>query len=378
MPPPRPRIGLILTSLLLLTTIATACGGGSGSDRALKVGIIAPLSGALAEDGSAYEQAARAALKEGEKSLGRPIDVMTYDEASKTREAINGTRRLIQRDEVDALLSGSTSGNFLASRQLIDRAEVPVLTIATATTVVEDNAGWTFRVSQPLSARNADNARFAVEQVKARSAAFLQTNDESQRAFAASVREKLRSAGVDVLSEQYFQYGDTDFSPYLVKLRSRQPDVVFLGCEVTQCATILNQAHAAGIDADFVLPTAAASDEFLHDFGRVSQGAYVQTIYAPGAVPTTQRFEQTAARGGFPASYYSIVGYIEAAVLVEAAKQAGSTDPAKIRDALAKGAFQSPLGRIKFLPNGQAAVGGYVAQITGPRYVHRWTPHGTT
>ncbi|MBO0878228.1 MAG: ABC transporter substrate-binding protein [Pseudonocardia sp.] len=362
-----------LAVLAAVALLCAGCGAARGED-VLTVGIIAPLSGALAEDGTAYTNAAKAALAEGERALGRRIEVIVYDEASRTGEAINGTRRLLQRDRAHALLSSSTSGNFLATRQLIDRAQVPVLTIATATTVVKNNAGWTFRVSQPLADRNRDNAAFAVAQLKARTAAFLQTNDESQRAFAADVGAQLRSAGVNVVSEQYFQYGDTDFSPYLQRLRASAPEVVFLGCEVTQCATILDQSRAAGVSTNFVLPTAAASEEFLHQFGAVAEGAYAQTIYAPGATPATAGFERLATANGFPASYYSMVGYVEAHALLAAVRQAGSLDPQAIRRALATGGFDSPLGPIRFRPDGQAVVRGYVAQITGSHYRYFWAP----
>lgn len=351
------------------------CGiGGSAGDDTIKVGILAPLSGTLAEDGSAYAKAAKAALREAEGGGGRRIEVVTYDEASETSEAVTGTRRLIQKDQVDALLSGSTSGNFLATRQLIDKAQIPVVTIATATTVVKENAGWTFRISQPLPDRIDDNVKFATDKLNAKSVAFLQVNDESQRAFAKEVSRKLSAQGVNVVSNQYFQYGDTDFSPYIQQLRSRAPNVTFLGCEVTQCATILEQAHASGVNTDFVLPTAASSEKFLESFGDVGEGAFVQTIYAPGAVKATAQFEQLAEKKAFPKSYYSAIGYAEGAVLAEALKKAGSVDSEAIRKALAEGRFDTPLGRIHFLDNGQAKVPGYVARVSGSKYVHSWAP----
>lgn len=344
----------------------------AGADGPLTVGIIAPLSGALAEDGNAYADAAQAALEALQDDLGQEIEVVVYDEASETAEAVSGTRRLIQSDEVDALLSGSTSGNFLATRQFIDQAQIPVLTIATATAVVEDNAGWTFRVSQPLPDRIDDNVQFIVDQLGAQSVGFLQVNDESQRAFADGVKGQLGEAGIEVASEQYFQYGDSDFSPYLQELRSSTPDVTFLGCEVTQCAAIIDQANAAGVMTNFVLPTAASSQGFLDSFGDVSEGAYVQTIYAPGAVEETAEFEQLAEESDFAASYYGVVGFTEATVLVEAVREAGSTEPQAIQEALAGGSYESPLGEISFADNGQGEVPGYVAQIADSQYVYTW------
>ena len=362
---------------LAIALSLTACGAfqeeeSSETSGTVTVGILAPQSGALAEDGTSYVKAATAALETLGEENNIDIEVKTYDEASSTGEAVNGTKRLIQNEGASAILSASTSGNFLATRQIIDQAEVPVLTIATSAKVVEGNAGWTFRVSQPIPERIADNVKFASETLQAKSVAFLQVNDESQKAFVKGMAEQLPSIGATSVAEQYFQYTDSDFTPYLQELGGIDADAAFLGCEVTQCAAILDQAHKAGVQSSFVLPTAASSDDFLANFGDVAEEAYVQTIYAPGAVPETADFEELAEKGGFVASYYSIIGYTEAKVLVDAIKEAGSGDPKDVKDALASGEFTTPLGAVSFEDNGQGTVPGYVAQIQDSKYVKVW------
>lgn len=365
-------------ALVLALTLTASCASGAGNESAaaagpsegpLKIGILASLSGNLAEDGSAYVDAARAAIEAKEDAIGRDVEISVYDERSETTEAVSGTRRLVDSDRVDILLSGLTSGNFLATRQVVDRAEIPVLTTATAPEVLEDNPGTIFRISQPLPDRIEDNVRFAVDELGARSVAFLQVNDEVQRVFADGAKDLLERDGVDVVSEQYFQYTDNDFSPYLSRLAQADADVTFLGGEVTQCATILEQAHAAGVETVFVLPTAASSSDFLESFGDVAEGTYVQTIYAPGTVesPEGRRFEDLAREHGFPLSYFSVVGYSEASILMDAVARAA--DDGDVVAELAGGSFETPLGRVEFDDDGQAVVDGIVARIEDGRYV---------
>ncbi|HEX2049511.1 MAG TPA: ABC transporter substrate-binding protein [Actinomycetota bacterium] len=365
-------------ALLVALTLTAACassasGEGDESPAAsggpLKIGILASLSGNLAEDGTAYVDAARAAIEAMENDVGRDVEISVYDERSETTEAVSGTRRLVDSARVDILLSGLTSGNFLATRQVVDRADIPVLTTATAPEVLEDNPGSIFRISQPLPDRIEDNVRFVVDELDARSVAFLQVNDEVQRVFADGAKELLDEDGVDVVSEQYFQYTDNDFSPYLSRLAQADADVTFLGGEVTQCATILEQARAAGVETVFVLPTAASSSDFLESFGDVAEGTYVQTIYAPGTVASAEgrRFEDLAREHGFPLSYFSVVGYSEATIAMEAVARAGSDGD--VVEELAGGTFDTPLGRVEFDDDGQAVVDGIVARIDGGRYV---------
>ena len=365
-------LGTLALSAGLVSCAAFQGDEESQASDTIKIGILAPQSGTLAGDGTAYLKAAEGALETLGAKAGLKIEVATYDEASATAEAVNGTRRLIQNDGVKALLSASTSGNFLATQQLIDQAKVPVLAIATSPKVLENNAGWTFRISQPVPERIADNVKFVSESLKSTKIGFLQVNDETQKTFVAGVIKELPGIGATSVSEQYFQYQDSDFTPYLQKLASSGAEATFLGCEVTQCAAILDQAKKAGVTSKFILPTAASSDAFLAEFGTIAEGAYVQTIYAPGAVKKTKAFEDLAKSKKFTASYYSIVGYTQAAVLIDAIDNANSSKSEDIKKSLADGKFDTSLGKLKFEKNGQGIAPGYVAEVKNSKYVKVW------
>ncbi len=337
----------------------------------IRIGIIAPQSGNLASDGNAYLGAARAVIEARNAAggiRGRSLEIVAYDEKGQVSEAVNATRRLLTEDRVAVILSASTSGNFLATVPLLSQYRVPALGIATSPKVTQTGNRYAFRIAQLVSDRVRENLEFAGE-LKARTIAFLQVNDETQRAFVKSIKELAEKDGIKVAFEEWFQYGDSDFTTYLSKLRQAAPDVVFLGGEVTQCATILRQAKEGGVRAALVLPTAAVGENLLRAAGAAANGVYGQTIWVPAVIetPEARAFEALMKERGVPSAYYSVIGYTEARVALAALEKAGD-DPEALREAIASTSMPSPLGEIRFGPTGHGNAPGHVFQVRDGRW----------
>ena len=354
---------LLLTLIASLVLVARTEAAGP-----FKIGVVAPQSGNLAADGIAYLGAARAVIEAKNAAggiHGRKIDVIAYDEKGQVNEAVNATRRLLTEDRVAVLLSGSTSGNFLATMPLLNQYRIPALAIATSPKVTEGGNRYAFRIAQLIPDRVRDNIRLAKE-LGAKTVGFLQVNDETQRVYVKSVKDLLEKEGMKTVFEEWFQYGDSDFSAYLSKLRQAAPDIVYLGGEVTQCATILRQAKENGIKAALVLPTSVVGDGLLKAAGPGAEGAYGQTIWVPSVLttPEARAFEALMKQKGLPSSYYSVIGYSEAQIAVAALEKAGE-DPEKLRDAIAASALASPLGPIRFDKTGHGNAVGRAFQVRG-------------
>jgi branched-chain amino acid transport system substrate-binding protein len=354
---------LLLALVASLALLARAEAAGP-----LKIGIIAPQTGNLATDGNAYLGAAQAVIEAKNAAggiQGRKIEVIAYDEKGQVNEAVNAVRRLLTEDRVAVVLSGSTSGNFLATMPLLNQYRTPALAIATSPKVTEGGNRYAFRIAQLIPDRVRDNVQLAKE-LRAKTVGFLQVNDETQRVFVKSVKDLIEKEGTKTIFEEWFQYGDSDFSAYLSKLRQAAPDIVYLGGEVTQCATILRQAKESGIKAALVLPTSVVGENLLKAAGAGADGAYGQTIWVPSALttPEARTFEALMKQKGLPSSYYSVIGYTEAQIALAALEKAGD-DPEKLRDAIAASSIPSPLGPIRFDKNGHGNAVGRVFQVRG-------------
>jgi len=171
----------------------------------------------------------------------------------------------------------------------------------------------------------------------------------------ASVQEILAAKGVEVITTETFQGGDTDFSEQLTRIQSLKPDVIFVSCLSAEKPGILMQGRELGISAPFIVRTLTAAD--VQAAGAAAEGAI--TIVGWGATldtPGNQAFvENYSAKFGTEPTNYAARSYATLHILAEAIANAQSTDAAAIRDALASiRDFDTIFGKFSFDANGDA------------------------
>ena len=171
----------------------------------------------------------------------------------------------------------------------------------------------------------------------------------------ASVQEVLAAKGVEVITTETFQGGDTDFSEQLTRIQALDPDVIFVSCLSPEKPGILMQGHELGISAPFIVRTLTATD--VQAAGAAAEGAI--TFVGWGAAldtPGNQAFvENYNAKFDMEPSNYAARAHATLHILAEAIANAHSTDSAAIRDALASiRDFDTILGKFSFDANGDA------------------------
>ena len=182
-------------------------GGGSGaaSTEPIKVGHFASLTGDTASFGQSSDKGIRMAIEEINAKggvLGRPIEIISEDDRSITEEARTAALKLIQRDEVVALLGEISSSRSLAAAPEAQRAQIPMISPGSTNPDVTKIGDYVFRACFIDPFQGSVMARFAVDELKVKRAAVLfDYKQDYSVGLAAFFRDKFKQLGGEIVGD---------------------------------------------------------------------------------------------------------------------------------------------------------------------------------
>ncbi|MBL8427992.1 MAG: ABC transporter substrate-binding protein [Dechloromonas sp.] len=276
--------------------------------------------------------------------LGRPLQLVHYDDGSDANKANGFTKRLIEDDKVDVLVGGTTTGATMSSVPLAEKAGIPFISLAGAVVIVEPVKKWVFKT--PHTDRMAAEKVF--EDMKKRGLTKVALLSETS-GFGASGKKETEGVaakyGITLVANETYGPKDTDMSPQLTKIKTA-PGVqaVFVFGLGQGPAIVTKNYKQLGITLPLYQSHGVASDEFLKLAGPAAEGVRLPSPaqLIPEKLPANdpQKPIVTAYDKAYKAAYKTDVstfgGYAYDGLMlaVDAIKRAGSTDKAKVRDAL--------------------------------------------
>ena len=108
--------------------------GGNGDD-VIKIGLFQPLTGPSSLMGTAGYNSAKLAVEEINEAggiLGKKVELIPYDDKSSPEEAVKAVTRMIEVDEVDAIIGSLHSGNIQAAGDILEEAQIPLMGTGTS------------------------------------------------------------------------------------------------------------------------------------------------------------------------------------------------------------------------------------------------------
>lgn len=184
---------------------------------------------------------------------------------------------------------------------------------------------------------------------------------DSQDVYSGSVRNEFNQAllsnGVDILTEQSFETGDTDFSTQLADIMKLDNDVIFIAGLSSEMRMIIDQARKIGIQSDVDIICADLADSDVQAIGDNAEGVITFTAWSHLSDTNNNRMFVSSYKDfyGIDPEPWAAQGYASLNILIEAINIAGSTEPDLIRDALAKTRnLPTILGDFSFDANGEA------------------------
>jgi branched-chain amino acid transport system substrate-binding protein len=247
----------IIIAIVLTASLLAGCSGGGGDAKEIKIGINYELSGAVASYGQSSVEGIEMAIDEINAAggvNGKKIVAVKYDNKSEPAEATTLANKLMTQDKVLAILGPATSGSFKATIPVAIKNKIPVASgSATADDVTVDASGvkeYAFRTCFNDSFQGTAMATYATNSLKAKKAVIIKdTSSDYGKGLAENFTKTFTSLGGEIVAEEAYVSGDTDFNAILTKIKGMQYDIIYIPGYYNEAGLIIKQARAQGIKA---------------------------------------------------------------------------------------------------------------------------------
>jgi len=368
-----------IVGLLLLVFVLAM--GASASAEVIKIGVFEPMTGPNAAGGEMTVEGIELALELRGEVLGRKVEIIVVDNKSDKVEAANAVSRLIERENVVAIIGSYGSSLSMAAGDIVNKAKVPTVGCSPTNPLVTLNNPYYFRVCFIDPFQGTVMANYAVNELGAKTAAIIQdvTQDYSvglSKYFVDAFRE-LTGDRNSIVEMSSYNTGDQDFTAQLTNVKNKMPDVVFAPGNYGESALLIRQARELGIDVPFLGGDTWEAPEFLTIGGVAVEGAVFSTHFTAEA-PVTEESEVFLAayreKFGREANAFAALGYDAYMLILDVIEKAGSADSQAIRDGLAATeGFVGATGVITLDENGDAVKSAVINQVDDGKFIYLTT-----
>ncbi len=352
-----------------LATIAAPAVVRGAEPAPVKVGILQPVTGALAQDGEYGRLGAEMAIADinaagGIKSLGGAKLEMVFGDARSTPEAGTQEVERMQEEGVAAIVGGFASPICLAGSQAAARYDLPyIVDVGVTDQIISRGLKNTFRFAPGFSLCTGAAIQNLVKINEAagkaaKTVALVHEDGLFGSGLAKLMATELPKHGFEILELIAVPTPSRDLSNVVLKLRSLRPDLIIPSTyygETVLLARTMQQQRVRPKGVYSVLNGAASNYRFVKEFPEAAENIMdCNHWFDPRnekAVAVQKRVEAT----GKPFNYNTPLNYSCIGLLADAIDRAGSADRTKIIEALGTSNFSDhlmPYGPTKF-ENGQ-------------------------
>ena len=350
--------------LTAAVAIAAACGIAAAQEQVVKIGHVAPLSGAQAHYGKDNENGVRMAIEDlnaqGVTIGGKKVkfEIQAEDDAADPKQGTAAAQKLCDA-KVAGVVGHLNSGTTIPASKVYNDCGIPHVTgAATNPNLTKPGYKTTYRIIANDNALGAALALYAADKLKLKKVAIIDDRTAYGQGVAEVFKKTAVSKGMTVVDEQFTNDKATDFMAILTAIKSKNPDAVFYGGMDPQAGPMLRQMEQLGMDkVKYFGGDGICTSEII----KLAAGAKTlgNVICAEGGASLAKMPGGTAWKAKYDKKYpnqfqvYSPYTYDATFVLVDAMKRANSWDPKVYTKELAKTNYKGVTANIAFEPNGE-------------------------
>lgn len=237
--------------------------------KALKIGMIAPLTGVAAAFGTEYAEGAKAYVKAWNARgglKGQPVALELVDDESTSVGSLSAFKRLATSPDVSIVWLASASSAILAVKAVTDEYKVPVICGGVVDQIGVPPAPYLFKVAPGTADFQKTLVAWAAQKNFKR-IAVMYPNDGYGQAEIVTIRKLAAENGAEVVAAETFQNQDTSFATQLTKLRASKPDVVYIAAAAAPAILIYKQYRQLRLSFPLAMTQATISRTFFDSIG---------------------------------------------------------------------------------------------------------------
>jgi len=351
--------------LTFAAALAAAGGIAAAQDvQVVKIGHVAPISGAQAHYGKDNENGVRMALEDINKQNltigGKRVrfEIQAEDDAADPKQGTAAAQKLCD-SRVAGVVGHLNSGTTIPASKVYNDCGIPHVTgAATNPTLTKPGYKTTYRIIANDNALGSALAFYAADKLKLKKVAVIDDRTAYGQGVAEVFKRTAEKKGIKVVDQQFTTDKATDFMAILTAIKAKSPDAIFFGGMDPQAGPMLRQMEQLGMTN---VKYFGGDGICTAEIAKLSGGAKTlgNVICAEGGSSIAKMPGGTEWRKRYDEKYpnqfqvYSPYTYDATFVLVDAMKRANSVDPKKYIPMLAKTNFKGVTATIAFEPNGE-------------------------
>jgi branched-chain amino acid transport system substrate-binding protein len=328
-------------------------GGVLAAGSAVKIGVIADITGSAAAYGTSQNHAytlAQEDLKSGKLDAGTSaLAFDVEDAASDPAQVVTLTQKFSTGGT--ALLVGPTlSAEAKKADPIAVAAGLTILATSNTAEGITTLGPCVFRDSLAEQQVVPEAVAKVAAKWKPKTAAIIYGDDNQFTKTDFDIFSKaLAAAHISVVDIETYHTGDVDFKAQLTKIAAQKPDLLVVGALVDEAVKILAQAGPAGVNAHVIGGNGLNSPKFIQLAGANAEGVVVGAAYYAGNpdpvnVGFVQRYKKEF---GTPPDQFAAQAYAAAQVIAALARS-GAVTSAQLCDGLKKASVPTVLGALSF------------------------------
>lgn len=337
----------VLASGTIAASMLVGCSSGGAANEAVtlsegdtvKIGLNYELSGNVATYGQAMNKGTELAIKQYNESEDAKYkaEAVSMDNKSDSGEAYSIATKLMTEDQVVMQVGPATSGDSIATYPAADENQTPVLSPAVTQNggmLKEDGSAYEYawRVCFEDSAQASAMAVFAHENLgKTKAVVYSDATSDYAKGLAEDFVSKFEALGGEVVAQESYSSGDTDFNAALSKISEEDFDVLYVPGYYSESGLIIKQARDAGISQTILGPDGMDSPKLAELAGEEN----LNDVYFTTAYTTVDASEElTSFIEAYKAEYneepdmFSVLAYDATNLGLQALEEAGKTGEA--------------------------------------------------
>ena len=370
-------LALVLALVMALGLVACGDKGGeqqeggtpntTGEEKVVKIGVFEPLTG---DNGAGGKQEVLGMQYANYVQPTVDINGETYkvqlevvDNRTAAENGPSAAAELVNKG-VSIVLGSYGSGVSIAASDTFKQAGIPAIGVTCTNPNVTAGNSHYFRICFLDPFQGSVHANYAASELKATKAYCLGENgNEYDQGLVTFFKQAFEKTGGTVITDS-FPKDNSDFSSYLNKAKDQGCDVIFAPVSIAYATQLISQSASLNIGIPFLGSDTWDDNMILQAAKGTNVQAFVSTFYAEGG---NQKFDdgikayingnadaKTTNGGDDTVSAVTAMGYDAYYVALEALKAAGSTDPAKVMEALPGVSYDGVTGHIAFDETGDA------------------------
>ncbi|MFI6335723.1 ABC transporter substrate-binding protein [Streptomyces sp. NPDC050535] len=358
---PRPRSVRTATCAAVVTAaVLSACSAPgessdeSGSDSGpIKIAVVNAQSGQLSSLGDWEYKGAKLAVDEWNRKGGidgRKIQIKLFDDQGDPTTGTNLARRIVN-DKYVAMIGTAESAVTIAMGPVLQQAKIPNITSGQSDGLVALKSPYLFLNGPTSTTYDSTLAKYLVRDKGFQKVAMITNNGSFGKGEHDAFLKAAKDLGVTPSTDQVVTTDQKDFSAALGTIRSKKPEVIFIGSEEVEAGLIVKQARDLGITAPFAGAAPQGTPVFIDTAGEeAAEGTIVSSPYLSNDVSAASKKFAAAYKTAYgkEAELHGAKAYDGANILLTALETSKGATGEKLADAIRATRHQGLLGDFQY------------------------------